>query len=117
LKLTIYYKAGFLRSDRPLGTASIKLAPLEHTSTIHESVDIYENDHKKKPEGKLEVKIRIKEAIGPTKSSELLSQRWLVIDRFEEISTNSKPSTTNLRSKSNSTTTINKQTSSICTCL
>jgi coiled-coil and C2 domain-containing protein 1 len=85
LKLSIFYKAGFLRSDRPLGTASIKLAPLEHTSTIHESVDIYENDHKKKPEGKLEVKIRIKEAIGPTKSSELLSQRWLVIDRFEEI--------------------------------
>jgi coiled-coil and C2 domain-containing protein 1 len=85
LKLAVFYKPGFLRSDRPLGTASIKLAPLEHTSTIHESVDIYENDHKKKPEGKLEVKIRIKEATGPTKSSELLSQRWLVIDRFEEI--------------------------------
>jgi coiled-coil and C2 domain-containing protein 1 len=83
LKLSIFYKVGFLRSDRQLGTASIKLAGLEQSSTLHESVDVYENDHKKKPEGKLEVKIRIKEALGQTKSSELLSQ--LVIDRFEDI--------------------------------
>jgi len=85
LKLTIFYKAGFLRADRQLGTASIKLFGLEQTSTIHESVNVYENDHKKKAEGKLEVKIRIKEALGRTKSSELLLQQWLVIDRFEEI--------------------------------
>jgi hypothetical protein len=85
LKLSIFYRAGLFRSDRQLGTASVKLAGLEQTSTIHESVDVYENDHKKKAEGKLEVKIRIKEALGQTKSSELLSQKWLVIDRFEEI--------------------------------
>ncbi len=88
LKLSIFYKAGFLRSDRQLGTASIKLAGLDQSSTIHESVDVYENEHKKKPEGKLEVKIRIKEALGQTKSSEVLLQRWLVIDRFEEIVNN-----------------------------
>ncbi len=85
LKLSIFYKVGFLRSDRQLGSASIKLAPLEQTSTIHESVDVFDNEHKKKAEGKLEVKIRIKEAFGQTKSSELSSQRWLVIDRFEDI--------------------------------
>ncbi|CAF4848316.1 unnamed protein product [Rotaria sp. Silwood1] len=93
LKLSIFYRVGFLRTDRQLGIASIKLAPLEQTPTIHESVDIHETDHKKKPEGKLEVKIRIKEAFGPTKSSEVLSQQWLVIDRFEEKSNNSKSST------------------------
>ncbi|CAF4603460.1 unnamed protein product, partial [Rotaria magnacalcarata] len=49
LKLSIFHKAGFLRADRLLGTASVKLAPFEETATIHESVDIYDNEHKKKP--------------------------------------------------------------------
>jgi coiled-coil and C2 domain-containing protein 1 len=84
LKLAVFYKPGFLRSDRPLGTASIKLAALEQTCTIHESVDLYESEHKKKIEGKLEVKLRIREALGQTKASDILPQRWLVIDRFEE---------------------------------
>ncbi|CAF1008853.1 unnamed protein product [Rotaria sordida] len=90
LKLSIFYRVGFLRSDRQLGIASIKLAPLEQTSTIHETIDIFENDHKKKAEGKLEVKIRIKEALGSIKSSEVSLQRWLVIDHFEENSNNPK---------------------------
>ena len=84
LKLAVFYKPGFLRSDRPLGMASIKLANLEQTCTIHESADLYECEHKKKIEGKLEVKLRIREALGQTKASDILPQRWLVIDRFEE---------------------------------
>ncbi|CAF3908062.1 unnamed protein product [Rotaria sp. Silwood2] len=94
LKLAVFYKAGFLRSDRPLGTASIKLATLEQACTIHESVDLYESEHKKKIEGKLEVKLRIKEALGQTKASDILPQRWLVIDRFEELSSHAKSSST-----------------------
>lgn len=85
LKLAVFYKPGFLRSDRPLGTATIKLAALEQQCTIHESVDLYECEHKKKIEGKLEVKLRIKEALGQTKASDILPQRWLVIDRFGEV--------------------------------
>ncbi|CAF3989952.1 unnamed protein product [Rotaria magnacalcarata] len=92
LKLAVFYKPGFLRSDRPLGTASIKLAALEQTCTIHESVDLFESEHKKKIEGKLEIKLRIKEALGQTKASDILPQRWLVIDRFEESSRTAKPS-------------------------
>ncbi|CAF0973323.1 unnamed protein product [Rotaria sp. Silwood1] len=94
LKLAVFYKAGFLRSDRPLGIASIKLAELEQACTIHESVDLYESEHKKKIEGKLEVKLRIKEALGQTKASDILPQRWLVIDRFEEFSPHAKSSST-----------------------
>lgn len=85
LKLAVLYKPGFLRSDRLLGTAALKLCTLEQTCTIHESVDLYEGEHKKKIEGKLEVKIRIKEALTQTKSSDALPQRWLVIDRFEDL--------------------------------
>ncbi|CAM4859805.1 unnamed protein product [Rotaria socialis] len=115
LKLSIFHKAGFLRADRLLGTASVKLAPFEETATIHESVDIFDNEHKKKPEGKLEVKIRMKEALGQTKSSESSLQQWLVIDRFEDIPHNSKPSTSHLQLKSSSTTSIYKESSSIST--
>ena len=84
LRMAVFYKAGFLRADRPLGVASIKLMNLEQFCTIHESVDLFEAEHRKKIEGKLEVKIRIREALSHTKASEILPQRWLVIDRFEE---------------------------------
>ncbi|CAF1370093.1 unnamed protein product [Adineta steineri] len=105
LKLAVFYKPGFLRSDRPLGVASIKLASLEQTCTLHESLDLYEAEHKKKVEGKLEVKLRIKEALGQTKASDILPQRWLVIDRFEEVSQNAKSSSTS-RSAAPAITTI-----------
>lgn len=85
LKLSIYYRAGFLRADRLLGVAFVKLVPLDEYAIIHESVDIYENDHRKKPHGKLEVKIRIRDGLGPSKASELSPQRWLVIDRFDDV--------------------------------
>ena len=84
MHLVIYYKAGFLRADRQLGVAAVKLANLETRATIHESVDVFENDHRKKAQGKLEVKIRIREALGPSKAADLTSQRWLVIDRFDD---------------------------------
>ncbi|CAF0942285.1 unnamed protein product [Rotaria sordida] len=107
LKLAVFYKAGFLRSDRPLGIASMKLATLEQSCTIHESVDLYESEHKKKIEGKLEVKLRIKEALGQTKASDILPQRWLVIDRFEELSQHGKSSSTS--NQSNTTELTNRQ--------
>lgn len=84
LKLSIFYRAGFLRADRQLGVAFVKLAPLDECAIIHESVDIYENDHRKKPHGKLEIKIRIREGLGPNKASEVSPRRWLIIDRIED---------------------------------
>ncbi|UJR21607.1 hypothetical protein I4U23_024689 [Adineta vaga] len=98
LKLGVFYKAGFLRSDRPLGIASMKLAELEQTCTIHESVDLYESEHKKKIEGKLEVKLRIREALGQSKASDILPQRWLVIDSFQDLPQSHKSSSTSSRS-------------------
>jgi coiled-coil and C2 domain-containing protein 1 len=84
LRLAIYYKVGFLRNDRQLGLATLKLADLEQLANIHESVDVYDCDDKRKVEGKLEVRIRIKEALGPVKASEVSTQHWLVINRFED---------------------------------
>ncbi|CAF1579358.1 unnamed protein product [Didymodactylos carnosus] len=86
LKLIIYYRSGFMKmNEKILGTSSIKLQSLEDNCTIHESVDLYEHEHKKRIEGKIECKIRIREALGQKKISEVVSQRWLVIDQFKEF--------------------------------
>lgn len=83
LRLDIFYKAGFLRADRQLGIANMKLAGLITHAVVHDTVDIYD-EHRKKAQGKIEVKIRLREALGPEKASELTMQRWLVIDRFDD---------------------------------
>jgi len=119
LRLGIFYKAGFLRADRQLGIAAVKLDTLETCATVHESVHIFENDHRKKAQGKLEVKIRIREALGPTKQADLTSQRWLVIDSFDETPQTKKATLTNPpppTQVNRPTAKIPKQTSSTCTC-
>lgn len=84
VKFSIFYKAGFLRSDRLIGTTSVALTKLLTTSTIHESLDISTDSHRKKAEGKLEVKIRIREACGPKKQTEVSTENWLFIDGIGE---------------------------------
>lgn len=97
---------GFLRSDTLIGTANVKLQPLETTCEIHESFDvsnlsfafcykkkILQNtitcilfsfrsqlmDGRKTVGGKLEVKIRIR---NPILSKQVVneSEKWLVLE-------------------------------------
>ena len=42
VKMEVWAKGGFLRSDTLIGTASMKLAPLETACTIHDSFDLYD---------------------------------------------------------------------------
>ena len=42
VKMEVWAKGGFLRSDVLIGTASMKLAPLETVCTIHDSFDLYD---------------------------------------------------------------------------
>lgn len=120
LRLAIFYKAGFLRADRQLGVAALKLASLDTCATVHDSVDIFENDHRKKAQGKLEVKIRIREALGPTKTADSISHRLLIIDRFDDTPQAKAASLSNPPPRSTqmtrSTAEIPKQQSSTCTC-
>ena len=48
VKMEVWSKGGFLRSDVLIGTASMKLAPLETVCTIHDSFDLYDG---RKPVG------------------------------------------------------------------
>ena len=40
--MEVWSKGGFLRSDTHVGTASMKLAPLETACLIHDSFDLYD---------------------------------------------------------------------------
>jgi len=76
VKLEVWSKGGFLRSDALLGTAVMKLAPLETSCTIHDSFDLY--DGRKPVGGKVEAKIRIRNGI-VAKQIEQKQEKWLVI--------------------------------------
>ena len=76
VKLEVWMKGGFLRSDTLLGTATMKLAPLETNCTIHDSYDLY--DGRKAVGGKVEAKIRIRNGI-VAKQLEQKKEKWLVV--------------------------------------
>ncbi|GAB6028780.1 hypothetical protein CHUAL_004595 [Chamberlinius hualienensis] len=76
LKLEVWSKGGFLRSDTLLGSATVKLTPLETRCILHESYDLMEG--RKPIGGKLEVKLRIREPI-LTKQVDTMCEKWLII--------------------------------------
>lgn len=76
LKLEIWSKGGFLRSDTLLGVASVKLIELESKCTIHDSFDLMEG--RKACGGKIEVKVRIRDPL-LAKQVEEVREKWLVI--------------------------------------
>ncbi|XP_048761328.1 coiled-coil and C2 domain-containing protein 1-like isoform X2 [Ostrea edulis] len=78
-KCEIYYKRGFLKSDKLIGTANIKLQPLDNKCTVHDSYDI--TDGRRSVGGKLEVKMRIRDPF-KSKQVEEVKEKWLVIDQF-----------------------------------
>ena len=76
VKLEVWAKGGFLRSDTLIGTASMKLAALETAATIHDTFDLYEG--RKSVGGKVEAKIRIRNGI-LAKQIEQVQEKWLVV--------------------------------------
>uniref|UniRef100_A0A1A7WHU5 Coiled-coil and C2 domain-containing protein 1B n=1 Tax=Iconisemion striatum TaxID=60296 RepID=A0A1A7WHU5_9TELE len=77
LKLELLHKGGFLRSDKPIGTALIKLDKLESQSEIREIVEVM--DGRKHTGGRVEVKVRLREPLSG-QDMQKSTERWLVID-------------------------------------
>ncbi|CAJ1072540.1 coiled-coil and C2 domain-containing protein 1B isoform X1 [Xyrichtys novacula] len=77
LKLELLHKGGFLRSDKPIGTALVKLEKLESQSEIREIVEVI--DGRKPTGGRVEVKVRLREPLSG-KDMQTSTERWLVID-------------------------------------
>ncbi|XP_076440477.1 coiled-coil and C2 domain-containing protein 1-like isoform X2 [Babylonia areolata] len=79
IKLNVFIKRGFFKADQLLGSAAVKLWPLDSNCTLHDSFDLA--DGRKSVGGKLEVKVRIRE---PLKGRQVAQsqEKWLVIDQF-----------------------------------
>ncbi|TDH05959.1 hypothetical protein EPR50_G00127960 [Perca flavescens] len=82
LKLELLHKGGFLRSDKPIGTALVKLEKLEAQSEIREIVEVM--DGRKATGGRVEVKIRLREPLSG-QDMQKSTERWLVIDQSQVL--------------------------------
>ncbi|KAM8851271.1 coiled-coil and C2 domain-containing protein 1B isoform 1-T1 [Spinachia spinachia] len=82
LKLELLHKGGFLRSDKPVGTALVKLEKLESQSEIREIVEVM--DGRKATGGRVEVKIRLREPLS-AQDVQKSTERWLVIDQSQVL--------------------------------
>ncbi|EYB99825.1 hypothetical protein Y032_0119g790 [Ancylostoma ceylanicum] len=77
LKLDVYQKGSFLRSDKLLGTCEWKLEELESKALLEESLPLKEG--RKAVGGLLTLKIRVREPLGDAKLT-TTQHRWLVLD-------------------------------------
>lgn len=82
LKLELFHKGGFLRSDKPIGTAVVKLEGLENQSEIREIVEVM--DGRKHTGGRVEVKVRLREPLNG-QDVQTSSLRWLVLDQTQGL--------------------------------
>uniref|UniRef100_A0A3B4A2J8 C2 domain-containing protein n=1 Tax=Periophthalmus magnuspinnatus TaxID=409849 RepID=A0A3B4A2J8_9GOBI len=82
LKLELFHKGGFLRSDKPIGTAVVKLEGLENQSEIREIVEVM--DGRKHTGGRVDVKVRLREPLSGTEL-QTSSLKWLVIDQVRGL--------------------------------
>jgi len=76
LKVEIWSKGGFLRSDTLLGTASVKLEVLENKCEVLDSYELYEG--RRPVGGKVEVKMRLRNPL-EGKQVETVEQKLLVL--------------------------------------
>ncbi|XP_028284181.1 coiled-coil and C2 domain-containing protein 1B [Parambassis ranga] len=82
LKLELLHKGGFLRSDKPIGTAVVKLDKLESHSEIREIVEVM--DGRKHTGGLVEVKVQLREPLSG-QDIQTSTERWLVIDQSQVL--------------------------------
>ncbi|XP_053507285.1 coiled-coil and C2 domain-containing protein 1B [Ictalurus furcatus] len=82
LKLEVFHKGGFLRSDKPVGTAHVKLDKLETESEVREIVEVM--DGRKPTGGRIEVRVRLREPLSG-QDMQSVTERWLVLDQSHSI--------------------------------
>uniref|UniRef100_A0A3B4A439 C2 domain-containing protein n=1 Tax=Periophthalmus magnuspinnatus TaxID=409849 RepID=A0A3B4A439_9GOBI len=80
LKLELFHKGGFLRSDKPIGTAVVKLEGLENQSEIREIVEVM--DGRKHTGGRVDVKVRLREPLSGTELQTRCLQVLLILSMW-----------------------------------
>ncbi|XP_056149967.1 coiled-coil and C2 domain-containing protein 1B [Lampris incognitus] len=82
LKLEVLHKGGFLRSDKPVGMAHVKLEKLETQSEVREIVEVM--DGRKPTGGRVEVRVRLREPLSG-QDLQTTTERWLVLDQSKVL--------------------------------
>ncbi|XP_076004487.1 coiled-coil and C2 domain-containing protein 1B isoform X2 [Genypterus blacodes] len=82
LKLELLHKGGFLRSDKPIGTAQVKLEKLDTQSEIREIVEVM--DGRKATGGRVEVKVRLREPLSG-QDLQTNTEQWLMLDQSQVL--------------------------------
>ncbi|KAJ8729687.1 hypothetical protein PYW08_001268 [Mythimna loreyi] len=77
IKFEVWSKGGWFRSDSLLGTANVKLAPLQEEVTLHDSFPLY--DGRRPVGGSLEIKLRVRTPL-LQQQVKATKHRWLVLD-------------------------------------
>ncbi|KAJ8406382.1 hypothetical protein AAFF_G00306130 [Aldrovandia affinis] len=82
LKLEVLHKGGFLRSDKPIGTAHLKLEKLDTESEVREIVEVI--DGRKPTGGRVEVRVRLREPLSG-QDLQTITERWLVMEQPQGV--------------------------------
>ncbi|XP_048845718.1 coiled-coil and C2 domain-containing protein 1B [Brienomyrus brachyistius] len=82
LKLEVLHKGGFLRSDKLVGTALLKLEKLEMESEVREIVEVMEG--RKPTGGLLEVRVRLREPLSG-QDVQTVTEHWLILDQPQVV--------------------------------
>lgn len=77
VKIEVWSKGGWFRSDSLLGTVNVKLAPLQDEVTLHDSFPLY--DGRRTVGGSLEIKMRVRTPL-LQQQVKTTKHRWLVLD-------------------------------------
>ncbi|XP_064186754.1 coiled-coil and C2 domain-containing protein 1B-like isoform X2 [Anguilla rostrata] len=78
LKLEVVHKGGFLRRDKPVGCALLKLGKLETESEMRDIIEITEG--RKTTGGRLEVRVRLREPLS-AQDLQTTTEHWLVLEQ------------------------------------
>ncbi|XP_068606600.1 coiled-coil and C2 domain-containing protein 1A [Brachionichthys hirsutus] len=88
LKFEIIHKGGLFKTDRPVGTAQLKLEALDSHCDIREIIEVM--DGRKATGGKLEVRVKIREPLSGVEVQPT-TEKWLVLDPVSPLSPPAPP--------------------------
>lgn len=94
VNLKLFYVRGFLKSDKGIGQANIKINDFSNKCEIHQCVDILDLEKGRKAVGgKIEVRLKIREPF-ENKDTDIINEKWLILDshlRGLDMKTPSQP--------------------------
>ncbi|KAG7223791.1 hypothetical protein INR49_026474 [Caranx melampygus] len=83
IKFEIIHKGGLFKNDKVVGTAQLKLEPLENHCEFREIIEVM--DGRKSTGGKLEVRVKVREPLTGV-DLQPVTEKWLVLEPVSPLS-------------------------------